>query len=209
MKRLVRSRRDRIIAGVCGGFAEYFQVDPVLVRVVWIFFTLFGGSGILAYILAVIIVPEEGTVPLSRFEETPLKKPSPSTWGIILVVVGLILLLQHGPMVRMVWHSFWGSGINLLFSLLIIAVGGYLIYTRREDIAAFIDRRTALPLHLSQQDKMLYGVCGGIAESLQMDATIIRFLWLFGTFMSYGLGLILYIVLAAVLPKTEYTEDNL
>lgn len=61
-KKLYRSERDRMIAGVCGGLAEYFNVDPVLVRLLWVAFTFFVGSGILLYILACIIMPSESNV---------------------------------------------------------------------------------------------------------------------------------------------------
>ena len=47
-KRLYRSAHDRMLAGVCGGIAEYFQIDPTLVRLGWVAFTALGGSGILA-----------------------------------------------------------------------------------------------------------------------------------------------------------------
>jgi phage shock protein C len=58
-QRLMRSRRDRKIAGVCGGFAEYFDLDPTLIRVVWLIVFFFGGCGLLAYIIAWIVMPEE------------------------------------------------------------------------------------------------------------------------------------------------------
>ncbi len=58
-KRLMRSRTDRKIAGVCAGFAEYFDIDVTVVRVVWLIVALFGGGGILAYIIAWIVMPEE------------------------------------------------------------------------------------------------------------------------------------------------------
>lgn len=51
-----------MIAGVCGGLSEYFDVDPVLVRLLWVAITLFVGSGVLIYILAVIIMPTESDV---------------------------------------------------------------------------------------------------------------------------------------------------
>jgi len=44
--------------GVCGGMAEYANMDPVLIRVLWVIFTLLGGSGILAYVICWIIIPE-------------------------------------------------------------------------------------------------------------------------------------------------------
>lgn len=57
-KRLCRSQTDKKIAGVCGGVAEYFGRDLTLVRLGWILFTFAGGSGILAYVIAWIIMPD-------------------------------------------------------------------------------------------------------------------------------------------------------
>lgn len=57
-KRLYRSKRQRMICGVCGGIAEYFNIDPTLIRLVWALIAL-SGSGILLYIIAAIIIPDE------------------------------------------------------------------------------------------------------------------------------------------------------
>ena len=57
-KRLYKSRDNRMVAGVCGGVADYFSIDPTLVRLGWILFCALGGSGILAYIIAAIVIPE-------------------------------------------------------------------------------------------------------------------------------------------------------
>ena len=56
-KRLYKSNQNKMIDGVCGGIAEYFGIDPTVVRLVWALFSLMGGSGILAYIIAAIIIP--------------------------------------------------------------------------------------------------------------------------------------------------------
>ena len=56
-KRLVRIQKDKKIAGVCAGFGAYFNVDPVLVRVIAIALALMGGGGILLYLIAWIIMP--------------------------------------------------------------------------------------------------------------------------------------------------------
>ncbi len=58
MKQLYRSTTDRKIAGVCGGIAEYLEMDPTAVRLIFAAVSLFSGVGILAYIAAVIIIPE-------------------------------------------------------------------------------------------------------------------------------------------------------
>lgn len=57
-KRLQRSRRDRFLAGVCGGIAEYYAWDPTIVRVGWIVLTLLGGSGILLYLIMWVVMPK-------------------------------------------------------------------------------------------------------------------------------------------------------
>ena len=58
-KRLYKSRNDKMLGGVCGGIAEYFDIDPTLVRLGWVLFCALGGSGILAYIVAAIVIPEQ------------------------------------------------------------------------------------------------------------------------------------------------------
>ena len=57
-KRLYKSSVNCMICGVCGGIAEYFNIDPTLVRLAWIIFTCVGGAGIWAYIIAAIVIPK-------------------------------------------------------------------------------------------------------------------------------------------------------
>ena len=58
-KRLYKSSTDKKVCGVCGGIASYFDVDPTVIRLLWVIFTLAGGSGLIAYIIAAIIMPDE------------------------------------------------------------------------------------------------------------------------------------------------------
>ena len=57
-KRLYKSNTDKMLCGVCGGIAEYFNIDPTHVRLGLVVFSLAGGSGVLAYIIAAIIIPD-------------------------------------------------------------------------------------------------------------------------------------------------------
>ncbi|MDD2614233.1 MAG: PspC domain-containing protein [Methanosarcina sp.] len=60
MNKLYRSKKNRIIAGVCGGIGEHFNIDPTLVRLLWLLISVMSaGSGVVAYIIAWIIIPEE------------------------------------------------------------------------------------------------------------------------------------------------------
>lgn len=58
-KRLYKSSENRMLCVVCGGIAEYFDIDPTLVRLAWAILTCFGGAGIWAYIIATIIIPKK------------------------------------------------------------------------------------------------------------------------------------------------------
>lgn len=57
-KRLYKSNVNRMLWGVCGGVAEYFNMDPTLVRLGWVLFCALCGSGVIAYIIAAIIIPK-------------------------------------------------------------------------------------------------------------------------------------------------------
>ncbi|MCJ7513500.1 MAG: PspC domain-containing protein [Anaerolineales bacterium] len=68
IRRLYRSRSERMFAGVCGGLGGYFDVDPTLVRVLFVVLALAGGPGLIAYLLLLILVPIE---PLPASSTTP------------------------------------------------------------------------------------------------------------------------------------------
>ena len=57
-KKLYKSSTDKKLAGVCGGIAEYFNIDSTLVRLGWVVFCALGGGGLLAYIIAALIMPD-------------------------------------------------------------------------------------------------------------------------------------------------------
>jgi phage shock protein PspC (stress-responsive transcriptional regulator) len=56
-KKLYRSRKSRILAGVCGGIAEFINLDPTIIRLAWVIFSLAYGVGVLAYIIAWLLIP--------------------------------------------------------------------------------------------------------------------------------------------------------
>ena len=77
-KKLTRSRTNYKIAGVCGGFADYLDLDVTLVRILWLMLAFFGGWGIIGYIIAWIVMPEE---PLLRPAAVTVVTPAPQPAG--------------------------------------------------------------------------------------------------------------------------------
>ena len=57
-KKLYRNTENKMLAGVCSGIADYFDINPTLVRLGWVLFCALGGSGVLAYIVAALVIPE-------------------------------------------------------------------------------------------------------------------------------------------------------
>lgn len=205
MQRITRSQSDRLLTGVCGGVADYFSIDPTMVRLIWIFFTLFGGSGLLAYIIATLLIPDSNSQ--ERFFKLDSLKSNP-LWGVLFIFSGLILFLQYDHIFYLFWASFWGNFINISIAFVLLGIGIYLLYNRQSQIKSNNKNVLGNPLHLSIDDKKLAGVCGGFGESLVIDPNIVRVLWVFGTFMSIGVGVLLYIILALILPeKIVVAED--
>lgn len=73
-KRVYRSEKDRVVAGVAGGLGEYFSIDPVLFRLAFIFTTIAGGPGLIAYIVMWLIIPSESNVRESATVESTVKE---------------------------------------------------------------------------------------------------------------------------------------
>lgn len=84
-KRLYRSRDDRMIAGVCGGLGEYFNIDPTLVRLALLFLTLWGGGGFLVYVLAWIVIPEQPVSAKTSESKKVEEKPAPQESAAVVV----------------------------------------------------------------------------------------------------------------------------
>ena len=61
-KRLYRIESGKMLAGVCGGIAEYFDIDPTLIRALWVLFCILGGSGILLYTILAVLIPSEDSL---------------------------------------------------------------------------------------------------------------------------------------------------
>jgi len=218
-RRLYRSRVDRMIGGVCGGFAEYFRVDPTIVRIIW-FLTIFaGGVGLLAYIAALIIVPvnpeHEGLKPEQRGRNTGL------IWGVILIILGFVFLVERlvtrygafSPPYYWRWHFFWPVyGWNLFWPLLLIIAGVlYIIYVVMQRRASPVREEMAQGhkrLLRSRRDKMIGGVCGGLAQYLKVDPSFVRLGWVLLSFLTnILLGVLAYVVMLIVVPLEEESVE--
>lgn len=142
-KRLTRSVKDKVIGGVAGGLAEYFEIDPVLVRVLFVVSLFFHGAGFIAYIILWIIVPQapyvfdmsnrvNSSAPGETSSNTDSENPAAvylkqldekksrrhRSAGIVLIVIGCIFLADNF-IPRFNFSDFW--------PLILIAIGASLL----------------------------------------------------------------------------------
>ncbi len=94
MKKLYRSNKDKIIWGVCGGLGEYFQIDSVIIRILFILMLFAGGTGFFLYIVLAIMMPSSSKKTDIVEEKTEENTKFKFFLGIILALVGLNIMLS-------------------------------------------------------------------------------------------------------------------
>ncbi len=129
-KRLYRSRHDQVIGGVCGGIADYFGIDAVLIRLLAVAAILIGGGGLLAYIIMWVVIPEE---PRRSGEESDYEPRRPRSdngssqkvFGVALICFGAYMALEE----------FIPWNIGEYFWPAVLILGGVFILFRGKDEA--------------------------------------------------------------------------
>lgn len=134
-KKFYRSATDRIIGGVCGGIARYFNIDSTLVRLAFVLFTLTVHNGFLLYLILWLVVPPEGGRKGEGLKELRPRQRRSLITAILLILIGLIFLFNNFQILPWgVWGFLWKLwpiflilagleiflGVNLLGELLII-----------------------------------------------------------------------------------------
>ena len=157
-KRLYRSRSDRMVWGVCGGLAKYFEIDPVIVRIVFVLLIFLSGVGLLAYIILAIVVPLEESkakdtretvrenieemkataAELGRELRTDFEKDEIKKEGINMrhhrhYWLGIILVIIGGIFLLTNFHWFWWFRWSYLWPAILIAIGLMVIFSRRRN----------------------------------------------------------------------------
>ncbi|HRY63139.1 MAG TPA: PspC domain-containing protein [Patescibacteria group bacterium] len=146
-KKLYRSTTSKVIFGVCGGLGEYFDIDPIIVRALFVIFALMGGGAIILYLLLALIIPSDNPAVSSSQEvkdfahdlgakaqeiasefkrEKPAASNSRSYFGLIIVLIGVFFLLKELLPWPMHYYFPWFRW-DLFWPLLIILAGIYIM----------------------------------------------------------------------------------
>lgn len=126
MKKLYRSRKDAMIAGVCGGIAEYVGIDSAIVRLIFAVTVMAGGIGVLAYFLAWIIIPEGSNDSESgNFDETHTKMHMELSGDKLRMIIGFGFIGLG--VLFMINQFFPGFSFDIFFPAVLIMVGALIL----------------------------------------------------------------------------------
>jgi phage shock protein C len=211
-KRLYKSSSNKMIAGVCGGIADYLNVDPTAVRVAWILLSILPFiPGIILYIIAWFVIPKQPA------GEQPKSVPASSSnvtafMGFFFVAIGALIFL--GNLDVLDWEEWWDFSWEYVLPLLLIAVGVFFV-TRP---ARAVEEHAAEPqtqkqassdpvagktLRRSRTDRKVGGICGGLGAYLGIDPSLIRIAFVFFTLWPFGLGAVVYLIMLLVIPEVD------
>ena len=160
-RKLYRSQINRMIGGVCGGTAEFFNIDPNLMRLIWVRLAFCGGSGILIYIASLIIIPNNPTQQVPEIRENVIKDKS-LFWGSLLIVIGLFLLFRQLGLFYSFrfWHIPWQS----VWAIVLILIGAVLLFNKSR-IYCIFQLRNVLSSTLSEISPLRFFVISCLTSS--------------------------------------------
>lgn len=150
-KKLYRSQKDKVVAGICGGLGEYFAIDPIIFRILFVVLALLNGAGVLLYIILIFVIPPEGKeAPLDAHtdlkerikgsaetvrqeaQEFAQKMKGNEGWfkekrniiGLIVIGIGCVALLHR--IFPVVWFS-----MEIIGPAIIILIGLFIVFRKK------------------------------------------------------------------------------
>ena len=226
-KRIYRSQSDKVMGGVCGGFAEYLNIDALMIRIIWAIAFFVGGVGLLAYIACWIIIPENPSQAKDGGKSDGKSTNTSLVWGFVLILIGACFLFREFNWFNFYpfhwsWHFpgrwLWNFRFDLLLPIALIVIGViYLFKVSKSDKQTSEVKKKQTPggktmankLMRSINDKMIGGVCGGLAEHFNIDPSLVRVGFVLVTFASGILfGIVAYIVMMIVVPEETVVEAS-
>ncbi|QAT62323.1 MULTISPECIES: PspC domain-containing protein [Tissierellales] len=129
-RKIYRSKDNKIISGVCGGLGEYFNVDPSIMRLLWIILAFVtAGFAIIAYFICALVIPQgDSDVIYYGDDDDNTFKNNSSFIGIVLIIFGSFMLIKK----LFPWFTAKWFNIGRYWPILLIIAGIYIIYTQRK-----------------------------------------------------------------------------
>ncbi len=202
-RRLRKSNYNKIILGVCGGLGEYFSIEPIFFRLLFLFSIVIGGWGIIAYLITGLIMPAAGVEKVINESELEKIKSSNN----ISIIAGIILLTGLYILLDDFGYFNFLSALGIpsrYITVLLLCVIMFFLFSFRTTAKKETSPKERF---LRKTDGALFGgVCCGLAEYLDTSAASIRLIATLLTFLTMGIPVLIYFYFLAVIPKEEKFE---
>lgn len=201
--KLSKSNYNKIIMGVCGGLGEYFSIEPVFFRLLFLFSILLGGWGIILYLIAALLIPrnnDENEIDESTLENIKKSNNVSLIAGIILLA-GLYIIFDD-----LGYFDFLSRlGIPSEFVLaLIIGVIIFFVFSLHSTVKV---EKEAPERFMRNSEKALFGgVCSGFADYIGVSPNSIRLITVFLSFVTLGIPILIYLFFLAAIPTENKHE---
>ncbi len=202
-RRLEISNDNKMLMGVCGSFGRFISFEPAIVRILVLLLFFILGQAILFIYSAFGLI-----LPLKESSEQNFSKQNRSitiTLNILLIAVIIFLILIQQDVITI--NETFNFLINkfdpftlFIFSLVLI------INNYEKGVKVEMQKKNIKKLTLSD-NKVIFGVCGGLAEYFNIHPNIMRIIWLIFLFASFGTALIVYIILKFIIPPKKLMSD--
>ncbi len=198
-RKLRRSNINKIISGVCGGIGEYFHLDPALLRLFFLLTLLVGFYGIILYGILALAIKK---APRTEFDfdiqkiRKIQKENRKALFGSVLILFGMYKLFEKFGIYNTALNT---GGEEYLITAVISFLFFILIFEYNNRAKFFRDERK---LSLAPKNR-ISGVCSGLAIYFNIDAAFVRILFVIFTFFSMGIGALVYLIFAMILPDTK------
>lgn len=202
-QKLSKSNYNKIILGVCGGLGEYFSIEPVFFRLLFLFSILLGGWGIIFYLAAALLIPrnnDEKEIDEAVLE-TVKKSNNVSLIAGIILLAGLYIIFDDLGY----FHFLSQLGIPSEFVLaLIIGVTIFFVFSLHSVVK--IEKTTPDRFKRNREKALFGGVCSGLADYIGVSASSIRLIAVILSFITLAIPVFIYLFFLAVIPKENKNE---
>ncbi len=200
-RKLRKSLYNKIIFGICGGMGEYFSIDPIFFRLLFMLGILMGGWGIIAYLVAALVIPSPQIEEPDEIEIEKIRQSTKvSAAASILLLAGAFVLLDE-------WGYFaFLAGLGIPTGLILDMTLGVIVliyFFGRKDSA---EKELPASFERDKSSALFTGVCSGLAIYLGVSPSTVRASAIIISLFTLGLPVIIYLYFTAVIPAGKPDE---
>lgn len=198
--RLKKSKKNKIFLGICGGLGEYFNVSPVLFRLIFIIATFFSSWTLVIYLILAVTLKSEKN-------ESDEKKSIVYLLGVLLAFIGVFnIVVYNSTILTYLWAQIPS---DLLMGLIFFLTGLYL----KSNISKFAHKdddgiKQPIGLYKEKNGKFLGGVCVGLSKYFIVSLNKVRFYFVLLGFISFGVFGLFYFLMWIVLSQNPEVVDE-